>query len=84
MWKFHVDGKVVEEIDLLNKRHWPWQLDVWPFAVPFAVWFITIVPSIDFVDTTIFFGGLVAIYILVLLLTTWSVDFRYFVQYNKV
>ncbi|KAJ4966751.1 hypothetical protein NE237_018600 [Protea cynaroides] len=38
----------------------------------------------DFADALIVFGGLVAIHILVLLFTAWSVDFRCFVQYSKV
>ncbi|KAL9237184.1 hypothetical protein vseg_011766 [Gypsophila vaccaria] len=30
MAKFHVGGKVVDEVDLLRKRRMPWRLDVWP------------------------------------------------------
>ncbi|KAF2535826.1 hypothetical protein F2Q68_00018910 [Brassica cretica] len=43
-----------------------------------------IVPSIDFTDAAIAFGGLVAFHILVLLFTAWSVDFKCFVQFSKV
>ncbi|XP_042508532.1 probable manganese-transporting ATPase PDR2 [Macadamia integrifolia] len=84
MSRIHIDGKVVEWVDLLKKRHWPWRLDVWPFAILYATWLLTVVPSIDFGDAVIVFGGLVAIHILVLLFTAWSVDFRCFVQYRKV
>ncbi|KAJ4971211.1 hypothetical protein NE237_004310 [Protea cynaroides] len=84
MSRFNVDGKVVEWVDLLKKRNWPWRLDVWPFAILYAAWLLTIVPSIDFFDALIVFGGLVAFHMLVLLFTAWSVDFRCFVQYSKV
>lgn len=84
MSRFHVGGKVVERVDLLRKRHWAWRLDVWPFAILYAVWLITIVPSIDIVDAVIVLGGFVALHILVWLFTAWSVDFRCFVQYAKV
>ncbi|XP_010521514.1 PREDICTED: probable manganese-transporting ATPase PDR2 [Tarenaya hassleriana] len=84
MSSFHVGGKVVEKVDLLKKKHWAWRFDVWPFAILYAVWLATIVPSLDFVDAAIVFGGLVALHILVLLFTAWSVDFKCFVQYSKV
>lgn len=84
MSKLHVGGKVVEEVDLLRKRQWPWRLDVWPFAILYAFWIVAIVPSIDVVDSAIVFGGLVAVHILVFLFTAWSVDFKCFVQYSKV
>ncbi|XP_010245696.1 PREDICTED: probable manganese-transporting ATPase PDR2 [Nelumbo nucifera] len=84
MSRFLVDGKVVEAVDLLKKRRWSWRLDVWPFAILYAIWLITIVPSIDLVDALIVFGGLVALHVLVLLFTAWSVDFKCFVQYSKV
>ncbi|XP_043708473.1 probable manganese-transporting ATPase PDR2 isoform X2 [Telopea speciosissima] len=84
MSRIHIDGKVVEWVDLLKKRHGLWRLDVWPFAILYACWLLTVVPSIDFGDAVIVFGGLVAIHILVLLFTAWSVDFRCFVQYSKV
>jgi cation-transporting ATPase 13A1 len=45
---------------------------------------VTVVPSIDIVDAFIVLGGLVAIHVLVLLFTAWSVDFKCFVQYSKV
>ncbi|KAF5445794.1 hypothetical protein F2P56_034817 [Juglans regia] len=81
---FHVGGKVVENVDLLRKRHWAWRLYIWPFAIIYVVWLTTIVPSIDIGDATIVLGGLVALHILVWLFTAWSVDFKCFVQYNKV
>lgn len=84
MSKLHVGGKVVEEVDLLRKRQWPWRLDIWPFAILYAFWIVAIVPSIDVVDSAIVFGGLVAVHILVFLFTAWSVDFKCFVQYSKV
>lgn len=77
-------GKVVDKVDLRRKKHWAWRLDVWPFAILYATWLTTIVPSIDFTDAAIALGGLVASHILVLLLTAWSVDFKCFVQFSKV
>jgi cation-transporting ATPase 13A1 len=84
MSRFHVGGKVVERVDLLRKRHWPWRLDVWPFAIIYVLWLTAVVPSIDFGDAVIVLGGLVALHILVWLFTAWSVDFRCFVLYSKV
>lgn len=84
MTRFHVNGKVVDTVDLLRKRHWPWRFDSWPFAVLYATWMIVIVPSLDFLDAFIIFGGLVVLHILVILFTVWSVDFKCFVQYSKV
>ncbi|KAF5176630.1 Manganese-transporting atpase [Thalictrum thalictroides] len=84
MSTFHVDGKVVQQVDLLKKRKWTWRLDMWPFAILYLLWVVTVVPSLDFVDATIVFGGLVALHVLVLLFTAWSVDFRCFVHYSKV
>lgn len=84
MSRFHVGGKVVERVDLLRKRQSPWRLDVWPFAVLYALWLTTVVPSLDFGDASVVLGGLAALHILVLLFTAWSVDFKCFVQYNKV
>lgn len=82
--RFHVGGKVVDHVDLLRKRHWPWRLDVWPFAIIYAAWIVTIVPSLDLGDAVIVLGGLVALHILVSLFTVWSVDFGCFVKYSKV
>ncbi|CAL5420609.1 unnamed protein product [Camellia sinensis] len=82
--RFHVGGKVVDSVDLLKKRHWSWRLDVWPFAVLYAAWIVTVLPSLDFVDAAIVLGGLAVLHILVFLFTGWSVDFRCFVQYSKV
>ncbi|CAL5420655.1 unnamed protein product [Camellia sinensis] len=82
--RFHVGGKVVDTVDLLRKRHWSWRLDVWPFAVLYAAWIVTVLPSLDFVDAAIVLGGLAVLHILVFLFTGWSVDFRCFVQYSKV
>ncbi|KAL4581769.1 hypothetical protein LXL04_006297 [Taraxacum kok-saghyz] len=84
MTRFHVNGKVVDTVDLLRKRHWPWRFDSWPFAILYATWMILIVPSLDFLDAFIIFGGLLAVHILVFLFTVWSVDFKCFVQYSKV
>lgn len=84
MLRFHVGGKVVEDVDLLRKRHWTWRLDVWPFAILYTIWLLTIVPSIDLSDAIIVLGGLVVLHILVWLFTAWSVAFRCFVQYSKV
>lgn len=84
MLRFHVGGKVVEYVDLVRKRHWTWRLDVWPFAILYVIWLVTVVPSIDISDAIIVFGGLVVLHILVWLFTAWSVDFRCFVQYSKV
>ncbi|XP_068658397.1 probable manganese-transporting ATPase PDR2 [Aristolochia californica] len=84
MSRFNVGGKVVEAVDLLRKRNWPWRLDVWPFAIFYAAWLLIVLPTIDFIDASIVFGGLVTFHILVLLFTAWSVDFRCLVQYNKV
>ncbi|KAK9288503.1 hypothetical protein L1049_016962 [Liquidambar formosana] len=84
MLRFHVGGKVVESVDLIRKKHWAWRLDVWPFAIIYAVWLIAIVPSLDILDAAIVFGGLLAVHILVLLFTAWSVSFKCFVQYSKV
>lgn len=84
MTRFHVNGKVVDTVDLLRKRHWPWRFDSWPFAILYATWMIVIVPSLDFLDAFIVLGGLLAVHILVFLFTVWSVDFKCFVQYSKV
>ncbi|XP_011001240.1 PREDICTED: probable manganese-transporting ATPase PDR2 [Populus euphratica] len=82
--RFNVGGKVVERVDLIRKKKWPWRLDILPFAILYAIWMVTIVPSIDIVDAFIVLGGLVAVHVLVLLFTAWSVDFKCFVQYSKV
>nr|XP_043614815.1 probable manganese-transporting ATPase PDR2 [Erigeron canadensis]XP_043614816.1 probable manganese-transporting ATPase PDR2 [Erigeron canadensis] len=84
MTRFNVNGKVVDTVDLLRKRHWPWRLDSWPFALLYATWMIVIVPSLDFLDAFIILGGLSVLHILVILFTVWSVDFKCFVQYSKV
>lgn len=84
MYRFDVDGKVVQQVDLLKKRSYPWRLDVWPFVVLYVLWAVTIVPTIDFTDALIVFGGLFTLHILTFLFTAWSVDFRCFIQYSKV
>lgn len=84
MPKFHVGGKVVDGVDLLKKKHWPWRLDVWPFSIIYAVWLAVVLPSLDFTDALIVLGGIATFHILVLLFTAWSVDFKCFVQYSKV
>ncbi|XP_007029274.2 PREDICTED: probable manganese-transporting ATPase PDR2 [Theobroma cacao] len=84
MSRFHVGGKVVDKVDLLRRKHKAWRLDVWPFAILYVLGLTIVVPSIDFVDAAIVFGGLVVTHILVLLFTAWSVDFKCLVQYSKV
>lgn len=84
MSRLNVHGKVMEGVDLMKKRHWPWRLDVWPFAIIYATWLFAVVPSIEFGDAAIVLGALLAIHILVLLFTAWSVDFKCFVQFSKV
>ncbi|PIA37984.1 hypothetical protein AQUCO_02900084v1 [Aquilegia coerulea] len=84
MSRFHVNGKVIQQVDLLKKRKWSWRLDVWPFSILYLLWIAIVVPSLEFFDAAILFGCLVAFHILVLLFTAWSVDFRCFVQYSKV
>ncbi|XP_072959274.1 probable manganese-transporting ATPase PDR2 [Typha angustifolia] len=84
MTRYEVDGKVVQGVDLLRRRHWPWRLDVWPFAILYSLWLFVVVPSIDFTDASIVLGGIAVTHILVLLFTGWSVDFRCFVQFSKV
>ncbi|KAH1126167.1 hypothetical protein GYH30_015275 [Glycine max] len=84
MSSFHVGGKVVDRVDLLRKKQWPWRLDVWPFAILYGAWLSAILPSLDFVDAAIVFGALVSLHILVFLFTGWSVDFKCFAHYSKV
>lgn len=84
MSRFHVRGKVVDTVDLLRKRNLPWRIDVWPFAIIYAVWIVVLIPSVEFVDALIILGGLVAVHVLVFLFTVWSVDFKCFIQYSKV
>ncbi|KAK7316886.1 hypothetical protein RJT34_00666 [Clitoria ternatea] len=84
MSTFHVAGKVVDRVDLLKKKQWPWRLDVWPFAIFYVTWISVILPSLDFVDAAIVLGALVALHILVWLFTGWSVDFKCFAHYSKV
>ncbi|KAL3564660.1 hypothetical protein D5086_032706 [Populus alba] len=67
--RFNVGGKVVERVDLIKKKKWPWGLDIFPFAILYAIWMITIVPSIDIVDALIVLGGLVSTHVLALLFT---------------
>lgn len=84
MARFDVDGKVVQGVDFLKRRHWTWRLDVWPFAILYFIWLFVAVPSLDFTDALIVLGALAVAHILVLLFTAWSVDFRCFVQFSKV
>lgn len=84
MSKFHVRGKVVDTVELLRKRKLPWRFDIWPFAIIYAVWIVALISSLDIVDASIVLGGLVAVHVLVLLFTVWSVDFKCFIQYSKV
>lgn len=75
---------MVEWVDLLRRRHWPWRVDAWPFAILYAAWGFAVVPSIDFTDALIVLGVISASHVLVFLFTAWSVDFRCFVQFSKV
>ncbi|XP_009354068.2 probable manganese-transporting ATPase PDR2 isoform X1 [Pyrus x bretschneideri] len=84
MSRFHVGGKVVDKVDLLKTKSLLWRFDVWPFAILYALWLTTIVPTIDVADSGIVFGAVVALHILVWLFTVWSVDFKCFVHYSKV
>ncbi|KAG1327783.1 hypothetical protein COCNU_01G017170 [Cocos nucifera] len=84
MARFHVDGKVVQGVDFLKRRHGTWRLDGWPFAILYAIWLFVAVPSLDFTDALIVLGALAVLHILVLLFTAWSVDFRSFVHFSKV
>ncbi|KAK7410956.1 hypothetical protein VNO78_02227 [Psophocarpus tetragonolobus] len=84
MSSFHVGGKVVDRVDLLRKKQWPWRLDVWPFSILYIAWVSAILPSLDFVDAAIVLGALFAFHILVCLFTAWSVDFKCFAHYSKV
>ncbi|KAF5792044.1 putative P-type Na(+) transporter [Helianthus annuus] len=84
MTRFHVNGKVVDTVDLLKKRRLLWRLDTWPFAILYAAWLVVVLPSLEFLDAFIIYGGLVAVHTLVFLFTVWSVDFKCFVQYSKV
>ncbi|ESQ47010.1 hypothetical protein EUTSA_v10027626mg [Eutrema salsugineum] len=82
MSSFGVGGKVVDKVDLCRKKQWACRLDIWPFAILYAIWLTKIT---DLTDATMAFGGLVvASHILVLLFTAWSVDFKCFVQFSKV
>ncbi|KAK1433701.1 hypothetical protein QVD17_10616 [Tagetes erecta] len=45
---------------------------------------VVVLPSFDFLDAFIIYGGLLALHTLVFLFTVWSVDFKCFVQYSKV
>ncbi|KAL3835729.1 hypothetical protein ACJIZ3_010465 [Penstemon smallii] len=84
MSTFNVGGKVVDTVDLLRKRHWAWRLDLWPFAILYAVWPVAVVPSLDFTDASIVLGCFAVFHILVILFTVWSVDFKCLLQYSKV
>ncbi|KAK7350766.1 hypothetical protein VNO77_09701 [Canavalia gladiata] len=84
MSSFHVGGKVVDRVDLLRKKRWPWRLDVWPFTIIYGAWISIILPSLDFVDAAIVLGALFSLHILVWLFTGWSVDFKCFAHYSKV
>ena len=84
MLRFRVGGKVVDSVVLSRKRHWLWGLDVWPFAIIYVAWLVTVVPSLDITDAAIVLGGLLAVHFLVFLFTVWSVDFKCFVQCAKV
>ncbi|XP_057826971.1 probable manganese-transporting ATPase PDR2 [Cryptomeria japonica] len=81
---FPVDGKVVEQVELMRWKTWPWRLDIWPFAILYAAWLVVILPSIDLADAAITLGAFGILHVLTWLFTYWSVNFRCFVQANQV
>ncbi|CAD6341162.1 unnamed protein product, partial [Miscanthus lutarioriparius] len=84
MARFEVNGKSVQGVDLLRRRHWASRLDFWPFLALYALWLLLAVPALDFTDALIVLAALSAAHILAFLFTAWSVDFRAFVGYSKV
>ncbi|KAG8068811.1 hypothetical protein GUJ93_ZPchr0005g15800 [Zizania palustris] len=84
MARFEVNGKSVQGVDLLRRRHWASRLDLWPFLALYALWLLVVVPALDFTDSLVILGALSASHILAFLFTAWSVDFRAFVGYSKV
>ncbi|EMS47412.1 putative cation-transporting ATPase [Triticum urartu] len=80
MARFEVNGKSVEGVDLLRRRHWTARLDFWPFLALYALWLLLAVPALDFTDALVILGVLSASHILAFLFTAWSVDFRAFVK----
>ncbi|KAL5203124.1 hypothetical protein ABZP36_014076 [Zizania latifolia] len=84
MARFEVNGKSVQGVDLLRRRHWASRLDLWPFLALYALWLLVVVPALDFTDALVILGALSASHILAFLFTAWSVDFRAFVGYSKV
>uniref|UniRef100_A0ACD5THA0 Uncharacterized protein n=2 Tax=Avena sativa TaxID=4498 RepID=A0ACD5THA0_AVESA len=84
MARFEVNGKSVEGVDLLRRRHWTARLDFWPFLALYALWLLLAVPALDFTDALVILGVLSAFHILAFLFTAWSVDFRAFVGHSKV
>ncbi|AQK85838.1 putative manganese-transporting ATPase PDR2 [Zea mays] len=83
MARFEVNGKSVQGVDLLRRRHWPSRLDFWPFLALYALWLLLAVPALDFTDALIILAALSAAHILTFLFTAWFVDFRAFVGYSK-
>jgi cation-transporting ATPase 13A1 len=83
MARFEVNGKSVEGVDLLRRRHWTARLDFWPFLSLYALWLLLAVPALDFTDALVILGVLSASHILAFLFTAWSVDFRAFVGHSK-
>lgn len=83
MARFEVNGKSVQGVDLLWRRHWASRLDFWPFLALYALWLLLAVPALDFTDALIVLAALSAAHILAFLFTAWSVDFRAFVGYSK-
>jgi cation-transporting ATPase 13A1 len=83
MARFEVNGKSVEGVDLLRRRHWTARLDFWPFLALYALWLLLAVPALDFTDALVILGVLSASHILAFLFTAWSVDFRAFVGHSK-
>ncbi|KAL9271087.1 putative manganese-transporting ATPase PDR2 [Drosera capensis] len=85
MVRYEVGGKVVDEVDLLTKRQWSSRLDVVPFVFGYvAVVVGAVVLGTEFALSMVLLGWVVALHVLVLLFTAWSVDFKCFALYSKV
>ncbi|CAI7759985.1 unnamed protein product [Closterium sp. NIES-54] len=81
-----VDSKNVRAVELYCWLPVARRLDVWPFAVVYAVWLALLVTRLrlDFVEMAIVTGALVSLNILTALFTVWSVDFRCFAHARQV
>ncbi|GJP47781.1 hypothetical protein CLOM_g6950 [Closterium sp. NIES-68] len=81
-----VDSKNVRAVELYCWLPVARRLDVWPFAVVYAVWLALLVTRLrlDFTEMAIVTGALVSLNILTALFTVWSVDFRCFAHARQV